>query len=162
MRRTIALTAACLLALTACGTTDGDSEAAATRTSAASSTSASASPVDAPLGETDVYACQKFVADQTEAYEWLTRLVRDGTIPADEGFGGKLQVYNMGGFADLIGSAVENPELRTALDFLVDEQPATRAALDGGTFDPYPTLEALEDAAAVCEEGGFVIDWHDA
>jgi hypothetical protein len=163
MNRALPLAAAaCLLTLTACGGADGESQDSAATSSAArtSSSAAATSTTPPPLAQGDVYACQSYVTDQGDAYEWLTLLEEQGTIGANEGFAGKLQVYNMGGVAQLFLAGVESEPLRESLQLLWDQQDTTRADLDAGTLSPGPLREALEQAAGVCEEGGFVISWH--
>jgi hypothetical protein len=162
MRRTTPLTAAlCLLTLTACGGGDGQASAATSRSPSSGPSTAASSTAPVALAEGDVYACQKYVADQGDAYAWLKKLETQGTIGTEEGFAGKLQVYNMGGLAQLALDRAESPKLHQALQLLWDQQPKTRADLDAGTLMPGPLREALEQAASVCESGGFVIDWYD-
>ncbi len=158
------------LALAGCG---GDGEAgnsaAETSSSAASSTSSSAarstaasSSSAAALGQVDVYTCQSFVADAGDAYGWAKQLQTTGTATSDLSTPGYIAVYQLGWKASLYAEQVESPELGTAMQTIVSEGQALRAAIDagGGSLDPNPLVDALEEAASICEAGGFVISWH--
>ncbi len=115
----------------------------------------------ARLGEVDVYTCQSFVADAGEAYGWLTTLEGQGSISGDLSTPGYLEVYQLGGTASVYAGQVESPELQGAMQDVVDEGLALREAIDAqGSVSPAPLRQALDQAADVCEEGGFVIDWY--
>jgi hypothetical protein len=70
-------------------------------------------------------------------------------------------VYQLGGTASVYAGQVESPELQDAMQDVVDEGLALREAIDAqGSVSPAPLRQALDQAADVCEEGGFVIDWY--
>jgi hypothetical protein len=140
----------------------GEETPAASSSSSAATTSAAATPTQARLGEVDVFTCQSFVADADAAYGWLTTLEQQGSISGDLGTPGYLQVYQLGGTASLSAGQQESPQLRAAVQDVADEGKALRAAIDAqGSVSPTPLRQALDDAAEVCETGGFVIDWYE-
>jgi hypothetical protein len=108
-----------------------------------------------------VYTCQSFVADAGEAYGWLATLEQTGSISGDLSTPGYLEVYQLGGTASVFTDQVESPELRAAMQDVEDEGLALRDEIDAqGSVSPAPLRRALDQAAGVCEEGGFVIDWY--
>jgi hypothetical protein len=170
MRRTVILIVAATAALIAGCSDSGEdldaSPAPSSASSAASSSStpsaaATSAPAPAGLGEVDVYTCQSFVADAGDAYGWLTTLERNGTISGDLSTPGYLEVYQLGGTASVYSDQVESPRLSAAMRVTQREGEALKAEIDSqGSVTPTPLRQALDNAAAICEDDGFVIDWN--
>jgi hypothetical protein len=135
------------------------SSAAAARSAEAAASAAAASA--APLGRVDTFACQSFVAEAGEAYEWLTTLERDGTISGRLSTPGYIEAYQLGGTASVSAGQVTQPLLYAAMQDIVSEGAKLRTAIDDqGEVTPTPLRAALDEAADVCESGGFVINWN--
>jgi hypothetical protein len=115
-----------------------------------------------PARRGDVYTCQSFVADAGDAYGWLTTFEQTRSISGELTTPGYVEIYQIGGTASIYTDQLQSTDLRAAMRSVEEEGMALRAEIDAaqGSVSPTPLRQALDQAADVCEEGGFVIDWH--
>lgn len=168
MRRTLltaALAAACL-ALAGCGGGGTADDVAGTSTppttsQPATSTAATSSAAPAAFGRADIAVCQTYVSSQDEVYGYLTRLERDGSLPAQDAVKAKLDLLSVGGMASMAVDQVQSPALAGALRAIVAQaETVKQQLLAQRPITSVGLRSALDAAAEACEQGGFVIDWH--
>ena len=171
MKRTGLAAAACLVAVTSLAGCAQDNGAGALATAEADTATPTvtatipnqpeAVPGDMAVSDADARSCQRFVAAAGPAYGWLTTLEQNGTVATDAATPGYLDVYQLGGTATLFANQPESLPLRHALGVVKRQSLALRKAMDNDwTVSPAPLKKALEDAAQVCEDSGFPIDWY--
>jgi hypothetical protein len=162
VRRQLTVLLAGAMLLAACTHAGATPDAA--RTSSSSPSSTAPSTTAAALGRVDTFACQSFVATAGDAYGWLTQLQRQGNINSTLATPGYLQAYNLGGTAGIYTAQVESPPLRAALQTIETDGQKLRQTIDagGGDVPASELVTALDNAAQICEQAGFVISWHPA
>jgi hypothetical protein len=162
VKRYMLLSAGACAGLALAGCANGDDGASDATSSSTPPSSTFASPSSAALGEVDVRTCQSFVATGGDAYGWLKDLQTTGTVTSDLSTPGYLDAYQLGGMASVFVSEVESPQLKTAMQNIVRDGEALRTGIDngGGSVPATSLVNALTDAARVCEAGGFTIDWN--
>jgi hypothetical protein len=175
VKRTALAAAACLAAVTSLAGCASDSGAGALATAEADTATPTvtatatatatiqpeAVPGDAAASDADARSCERFVGAAGPAYGWLTTLEQSGAVATDAATPGYLDVYQLGGTATLFANQPESLPLRHALGVVKRQSLALHKAIDNGwTVSPAPLKKALEDAAQVCEDSGFPIDWY--
>lgn len=154
MRNALVLAAA-VLALTACGGDEPADEPAAAADDTSSSTP-SRPTAPGPLQTIDSDACE-LIADSGDVAAFL-----DGTATGAETTSGRLDLLTLPAVVGIYVDQVETFELRAALGAVVDEATAYGREFNGGNDNPdgADLLEALLDAASVCNSGGAAIGWY--
>jgi hypothetical protein len=171
VKRTALAAAACLAAVTSLAGCASDSGSGALATAEADTATPTVTatipsqpaevPGDAAASDADARSCERFVGAAGPAYGWLTTLEQNGTAATDAATPGYLDVYQLGGTATLFANQPESLPLRHALGVVKRQSLALHKAIDNGwTVSPAPLKKALEDAAQVCEDSGFPIDWY--
>lgn len=170
MRRLVLLAA--LLLVAGCGGDEEPSAAPTVPTTTEATTTAAAVPSTtspsessgsaAALGTVDVYTCQSFIADDyvAEGYAFLALLEESGDMSVDLGTPGYIEAYGIGGQASVMTGQQESSDLLAVMEDIAAAGEAFNSAIDSGTPVSSDLRRALDEAADICEAGGFTVDWH--